>query len=169
MYDTHVYTGALYTPVHVYTDCQTVHMYTIPLYRCSEAHVARFYTESSSILCQHPPIWWTFQKPLILTSSLDFWWCEDFMPGISIPSGFLFCLRVSSLSQRPRPELAGVHWIPGHRPSLHSGPAEPSSQNNKHRHSQLLGLSWGYSHIAYIILTCDCLMAVFMADLRCYL
>ena len=44
------------------------------------------------------------------------------------PSGFLFlCLRVSSLSQRPRPELAGVHWIPEHRPSLHIGQAGPLS------------------------------------------
>ena len=48
------------------------------------------------------------------------------------PSGFLFlCLRVSSLSQRPGPELAGVHWIPEHRPSLHIGQAGPSSQRIK--------------------------------------
>ena len=50
------------------------------------------------------------------------------------PSGFLFlCLRVSSLSQRPGPELAGVHWIPEHRPSLHIGRAGPLSWRIKIR------------------------------------
>ena len=106
---------------------KTVQMYIIlQVFRGSSCNVlpSKFILYSVLSSCNKHINWKCVVYPDIIGPSL--------MRGLQArdfhPSGFLFlCLRVSSLSQRPGPELAGVHWIPEHRPSLHIGRAGPSS------------------------------------------
>ena len=142
-----MYTGALcITPVHVYTDCQTVQMYIIlQVFRGSSCNVLprKFILYSvPTVYAKHFKWQCVIYPDIIAPSPMRGLQARDFHP-----SGFLFlCLRVSSLSQRPGPELAGVHWIPEHRPSLHIGRAGPSSLRSNIRNLHSLHHRKSQSH-----------------------
>ena len=109
MYDTHWRTVQSCTCVQ----CQTVHHRTLQVFRGS---CCRF-SLTKSTLCPQSILYFIIRSLSILRSS--FHPRDDFMSQ-GFPS-LRFSVSLSSSLSRPRPELAGVHWSPEHRPSLHNG------------------------------------------------